>query len=258
MNMNDRQAKILQMLGENEEISVNKLSAYFNVSAVTIRGDLDYLENRGLLKRVHGGAVLNNEDDIMRRIGVNFAVKTAIAAFAASMIAPNDIIFIDSGSANVLLARQLLKNSGAQVVTNNTFVARQLKGSPVEVILLGGVYQQDSECVVGSLAELGLGHLNFSKAFIGVDGITADHGFTCSNMMRADIARRAAKKAKTTYVLSDSTKIGKTSLCQICSLRDIDYLITDNLIKPEQKSELEAAGIEVLICATQENQTGNS
>ncbi len=246
--MNDRQGKILQMLTENEEISVAKLSAHFNVSAVTIRGDLDYLEEYGLLKRVHGGAVINNEDDIMRRIGINFAAKTSIAMSAASLIQTNDIVFIDSGSANVLLARQLQKRSGIQVVTNNTFVARQLKGSSVDVILLGGVYQQDSECVVGSLAELGLEHLYFSKAFIGVDGITADHGFTCSNMLRADIARRAAKKARTTYVLSDSTKIGRTSLCQICSARDIEYLITDNQISGEQKSALEASGIQVLLC----------
>ncbi len=245
--MNERQGKILQMLGENEEISVNKLSEHFNVSAVTIRGDLDYLENHGLLKRVHGGAVLNNEDDIMRRIGINFAVKTSIAAFAANKIDTSDIVFIDSGSANVLLARHLMKRNGIQIVTNNTFVARQLKGSSIDVILLGGVYQYDSECVVGTLAQLGLEHLNFSKAFIGVDGISAEQGFTCSNMMRADIARNAARKAKTTYVLSDSTKIGKTSLCQICSIKDIDFLITDNGITTGQKAALEAAGITVLI-----------
>ncbi len=246
--MNERQGKILQMLSENEEISVNKLSTQFRVSAVTIRGDLDYLESRGLLKRIHGGAVLNNEDDIMRRIGINFAVKTAIAIHAAKMINDNDIVFIDSGSANVLLARQLFNRSGIHVVTNNTFVARQLKGSSVDVILLGGLYQYDSECVVGSLAQLGLESLNFSKAFIGVDGITVEHGFTCSNMMRADIARSAAKKAKNTYVLSDSTKIGRTSLCQICSIKDIDQLITDDLITDEQKTALEATGIGVQIC----------
>ncbi len=252
--MNERQKQILEMLTDTQELSVNELAARFGVSNVTIRGDLDYLENERLLKRVHGGARLQSEDEIAQRIGINYPKKIAIAAKAASFVKPGETIFIDAGSVNALFARELAQHSDIQVVTSNVFIARQLKEARVNVIILGGVFQHDSESVVGSMAKLGLEKINFSKAFIGVDGITKTAGFASNDMMRAEIAREAILKAKEAYVLSDSTKIGKIAACTICTLEEADVLITDDGAKMEARKSFEKAGLRVIIAKSKESQ----
>ncbi|MCK4515999.1 MAG: DeoR/GlpR transcriptional regulator, partial [Spirochaetaceae bacterium] len=176
--MNERQKAILRILGEDGQLSVSELATRFDVSGVTIRQDLDHLQGQGLLRRIHGGAVLNSEEDILRRMGINYETKLAIAQKAASYVGSGDTIFIEAGSSNAILARELGRRTGIRIVTNNVFIARTLKDSELDVILLGGVYQHDSECVVGQLAKLGLETLNFTKVFIGVDGFTEEYGFT--------------------------------------------------------------------------------
>ncbi|MGM0432140.1 MAG: DeoR family transcriptional regulator [Spirochaetota bacterium] len=248
--MNERQKNILELLNKSQELSVNELAEVFGVSNVTIRGDLDYLENERLLKRVHGGARLQSEDDIAQRIGINYPKKSAIAVKAATLVSPGETIFIDAGSVNALFARELAQQSDIKVVTSNVFIARQLKEARVNVIILGGVFQHDSESVVGSLAKIGLEKVNFSKAFIGVDGITKSHGFASNDMMRAEIAREAILKAKQAFVLSDSTKIGKIAACTICNLNEIDVLVTDDGATTEQRKNFKEAGIRVEIAET--------
>lgn len=243
--MNERQKEILKLLGEDQELSVSELSSRFGVSGVTVRGDLDLLEREGFLKRVHGGAVLHRQDDIARRIGINYEHKISIAERAAGYIHEGETIFIEAGSANALLARQLLRRRDIQVVTNNVFITRQLKDSAVDVVLLGGVYQHDSECVVGSVARLGLQNLNFTKAFIGVDGIGMEAGFTCTDMMRAEIAREVVAKSRESFVVTDATKFGTVALSQICRLEEVDYLITDRTMPDTYRDPLRAAGVQV-------------
>ncbi len=233
--MNDRQKSILRLLSQDRELSVSELTDRFKVSGVTIRQDLDYLQEEGLLRRVHGGAVLHSEEDIAHRLGVNFESKLAIAERAASFIHTGDTIFIEAGSANAILARQLCRRSGIRVVTNNLFIARTLKDSEVTVVLLGGVYQHESECVVGRLARLGIEEVNFSKAFIGVDGFTFEHGFTCSDMMRAEIAGSVVADSRETFVLTDSTKFGRTALTRICDTAQVRHIITDGGIPEEYR-----------------------
>jgi DeoR/GlpR family transcriptional regulator of sugar metabolism len=243
--MNERQKSILRILGEDRELSVTDLSERFQVSGVTIRQDLDFLQTQGLLKRVHGGAVLHGPDDIAHRLGVNYEKKLSIASLAAAHIKNGDTVFIEAGSTNAILARQLACRSGITVVTNNIFIARALKGSHTEVILLGGVYQHDSECVVGSLARSSLSSLNFTKAFIGTDGFTHENGFTCSNMLRAEIAGAAVARAALAFVLTDSPKFGRSALTRICPTEDVDYVVTDHGIPDEHKNVLEAAHVHV-------------
>ncbi len=117
----------------------------------------------------------------------------------------------------------------------------------MNVIILGGVFQHESESVVGSLAKMGLERINFSKAFIGVDGITKSHGFASNDMMRAEIAREAILRAEQGFVLSDSTKNGKIAACTICSLEEADCLVTDDGISAAQQKKFEKAGLKIVI-----------
>lgn len=243
--MKERQKAILRILGEDGELSVAELATRFDVSGVTIRQDLDHLQGQSLLQRVHGGAVLNSDDDILRRIGINYETKLAIAQKAASYVGPGDTIFIEAGSANAILARELGRRSGVRIVTNNVFIARTLKDSDLDVVLLGGVYQHDSECVVGQLARLGLETLHFTKVFIGVDGFTEEYGFTCADMMRAEVAGAAIAKSPEVFVLTDSGKFGRIALVQICETRKSTCVITDRGIPGKFKQFLEDAGVTV-------------
>jgi DeoR/GlpR family transcriptional regulator of sugar metabolism len=243
--MNDRQKAILRILGEDGELSVSELANRFDVSGVTIRQDLAHLQGQSLLRRVHGGAVLNSDDDILRRIGINYETKLAIAQKAASYVGPGDTIFIEAGSTNAILARELARRSGVRIVTNNVYIARTLKDSEVDVVLLGGVYQHDSECVVGRLATLGLETLHFTKVFIGVDGFTEEHGFTCSDMMRAEVAGAAIAKSPEVFVLTDSPKFGRIALVQICDTKNATCVITDREVPGEYRQVLESAEVAV-------------
>ena len=245
--MNQRQKEILKILTEDQELSVSELSDQFSVSGVTIRQDLDYLQSQGLLRRVHGGAVLHSQDDIAHRLSINYEKKLAIADRAAQFISEGDTLFIEAGSTNAILARQLASRSDIRVVTNNLFVARSLKQSSVNVLVLGGVYQHDSECIVGGLAKLGLSELNFDKAFIGLDGFTFEEGLTCSDMMRTEITSMVVGKARETFVLTDSPKFGRVALTQICNVEEVDHVITDGGIPRHYVDHLAEYDVELTV-----------
>lgn len=217
------------------------------VSGVTIRQDLTSLQNQGFIQRVHGGAVLQSEDEISHRLSINYDVKTLIAEAAFQTIKDGETIFIEAGSANALLARLISVKSGVTVVTNNVFITRIFKNSEVNVILLGGLFQHQSECLVGSLACNSLEHLNFSRAFLGVDGISADSGITCSDMLRSEVSAQAIKQSRKVYVISDSAKIGKSAMSRVCALGSVDYLITDEGIDDAEVKMFEEEGLKVII-----------
>ena len=103
--MNQRQSEILKILGENDRTSVNTLAGRLQVSSVTIRQDLNLLESEGLLKRIHGGAVLKDADDLGSRLGINYERKLRIARKVATRVHEGETVLIESGSVNALLAR---------------------------------------------------------------------------------------------------------------------------------------------------------
>jgi DeoR/GlpR family transcriptional regulator of sugar metabolism len=245
--MNERQRAILRKLTADGELQVKELSEMFNVSAVTVRQDLSHLEHEGLLKRIHGGAVLANKDDISYRMGINFDAKQRIAETAASFVSDGETVFIEAGSANALLARQLARRERITVITINVYITRMLRNSGVHTILLGGIYQQESECLVGRLAQMGLETVNFLKAFIGVDGFTRESGFTSSDMMRAELAAAAIKRAQESYIITDSAKFGRVSAAKICDLEDVDHVITDSGVSGDTRAFLEEHGVTVHI-----------
>lgn len=246
--MNERQTTIINLLFETKEVSVNDLSEKLGVSGVTIRQDLSSLEEQGLVKRVHGGAVLNNTDDISLRLALNYEKKIKIAQKAASFVAEGETILIEAGSTNALLAREMAKKRGVTIVTANMFIARELREHyDTPVIVLGGLYQHQSESLVGKLTKLCIDHVNFHKAFIGVDGFAQEAGFTGKDMMRAEINAYIAEKSPQVFIVTDSSKFGKIELTTYFGPAEVDYVITDNGIPAPDKAFLEQAGVNVVI-----------
>ncbi len=246
--MNKRHKQILNIMSDGKNVAVNELSDRLQVSQATIRQDLTALEKQGFLKRVHGGAILDETDDIAHRMGINYEQKLMIARKAVQFVKEGETIIIESGSINSLFAQEIVKErKTTTIITSNAFIARQIgKNAEGRVILLGGIYQPESECVVGNLVKECLSHLNFSKAFIGVDGFARDTGFTGRDMMRADINSAIVKKSPETFILTDSSKFGKIALSKYFNTGDVRYVITDRNITEEYQTIFRDAGVEVV------------
>jgi DeoR/GlpR family transcriptional regulator of sugar metabolism len=247
--MNSRQQALLQLVTEHQRISVADLSRELGVSVVTIRQDLNLLDTAHFLKRVHGFAVALESDDVDARMMSNFSSKTALALYAASLVKEDETVFIEGGSSNALLARELGKRKNQTLITVSSYIAHLLKESECEVILLGGIYQKKSDSLVGPLTRRCLDMVYFSKAFIGIDGYHPDTGFTSRDMMRADIANAVLAKEVETLVLSDSSKFGQIHPNPIGPGAAISRIITDDNLDSGVKKIIEKQGFVVDIVA---------
>lgn len=246
--LNERQNKILKILGKNDQTSVNKLAEKLDVSSVTIRQDLNYLEAEGLLKRVHGGAVLKDADDLTNRLGLNYEKKLRIARKVATYVNEGETILIESGSVNVLLARELLKIKKVTIITTNVYIARQFrKNEQANIIILGGIYQHDSETLVGKITKACIDQINIDKAFIGIDGYSTKAGFTIRDLFRAEISSYIIQKARDVFIVSDSSKFGQTELTNICFPKEIQHVATNSELDSSFQTELKNAGVDVIL-----------
>lgn len=230
---------------------VSDLATEFNVSGVSIRKSLDELERQGVVRRFHGEARIYNGDDIPFRMHVYYAEKRAIAARAAALVEPGDTILIEAGSAIAMFAEQIKGVQGLTVITPNLFIARLFRGSKVRVIVLGGLYQEESESLVGPSVCESIRSIGFSKAFIGVSGFTIAGGFMLNDIPRAEVTRaileRGAGCGAKAWILTDSSKFGVSHAAKVCSdLSLIAGIVTDPGIPDECRRHLEAAGVEVL------------
>lgn len=246
--LNERQNRILEILGKDNRTSVNDLSERLDVSAVTIRQDLNFLEAEGLLRRIHGGAVLKDGDDLDNRLAKNYEKKLRIARKLASLVNEGETILIESGSANVLLARELVRIKQVTIMTTNVYIARQFrKNAQANVVILGGIYQHDSETLVGKITKTCLDQVHIRKAFIGIDGYSTADGFTLRDLFRAEISSHIIRKASDVFIVSDSSKFGCTALTNICHLSDIQHIATDDDLNPAFREEFNRAGIDLIL-----------
>ncbi|MFV0574208.1 MAG: DNA-binding transcriptional regulator YciT [Vibrio sp.] len=245
--MNSRHHQIIQMVNEQKRVQVADLSEKIGVSGVTIRQDLNYLESEGHLKRVHGAAVALQSDDIDNRLTVSFEIKQALANKAADLVAPNETILIEGGSANALLAKTLAERGDVTIITPSAYIAHLLKNTSASIILLGGVYQHQGESLVGPLTKLCIDHIHFSTAFLGVDGFHTDTGFTSRDMMRADIASSILAKQRRNIVLTDSSKFGQIFPSSIGKTEQISIVLTDEQVDSDSLNSLRSKGVEVIL-----------
>ncbi|MGR5499626.1 DNA-binding transcriptional regulator YciT [Vibrio sp. DNB22_10_4] len=245
--MNSRQSEILNLVNDRTRVQVSELSELTGVSGVTIRQDLNFLEQNGYLKRVHGAAVSLQSDDIESRLEVHFDIKQQLANKAADLVAPNETVLIEGGSANALLARTLAERGDVTIITPSAYIAHLIRHTSANIILLGGVYQHQGESLVGPLTKLCIENIHFSTAFLGIDGFDVDTGFTSRDMMRADIASTILGKKRRNVVLTDSSKFGQIFPSSIGSTEEISVLITDKAAPKDMLEHLKSKGVEVFV-----------
>lgn len=225
-----REEAIIALVSAEKKVEVNELAERLQVSKVTIRKDLDKLEQRGILHRQHGFALLNNEADINYRLAKHYDLKRKIAKAAAKTITDGSTVMIESGSTCTLLAEELaFHKKDITIITNSCFIASYIrKSESVQVILLGGEYQKDSQVNVGPLVKQVIDNFYVDQLFIGIDGFDEQRGFTGSDITRCETTRVLAQAAAKTIILTDASKFQQKGLVTEFHFDEIDSIFTND------------------------------
>ncbi|MFU8859814.1 MAG: transcriptional repressor AgaR [Cyclonatronaceae bacterium] len=248
----ERRNKALKMLKEDGQVSVAELSALLDVSEVTIRKDLQYLEKRNLLIRTHGGAMQNDylvHDQHFEEKSKHFhEEKRRIGEAAANLVKDGDTLILDAGTTIMQIARHLHGKRKLTILTSAVNVAMELNRIPdVQLIILGGVIRQTSAAVVGPYAESMVSEHFCSKLFLAGDGFDPEFGLTTTNALEAHLNRVMIRSAQETIVVMDSSKFGKRGLSRICGIDSITSIITDSGIPDGIRRMLEEKEVNVII-----------
>lgn len=237
----ERQNRILQYLQEQKTVTVSELTKRFEASESTIRRDLTYLHELGKLCKVHGGATLmeheftNQEVDVATKYNLNVKEKERIAKYATTLIHRDDFIYIDAGTTTERMI-DYITNTGAIFVTNGIVHVKKLVNKGCKAYIIGGELKLSTEAIVGAEAINQLKKYNFTKAFIGTNGIGIEQGFTTPDMEEALMKQEAVKRSHMAYILSDYTKFGKVSSVTFASL-DQACIITDQIVDDKYKEK---------------------
>ncbi len=245
----DRRNKIAQMVAQNQTVKNAELMELFDISIETVRRDLAYLEQQGVLERVYGGAVkktfLNAEPTFQDRETSHHAEKWAIAREAEKLIQSNDTVFFDLGTTVQYLAQQL-GDKKIMAFTNALRTAIVLSEQKQDVIIPGGRLRPQELAISGPMAQSNMTQFNIDKAVIGVAGITED-GITDFKIEEAALRSQVIRNARQVIVLADHSKFGTRTAFKVCDIRDIDILVTDSQTPEEFLHWLEDAGVQVII-----------
>lgn len=230
----ERRLAINEKIKRDKRLLISDLQKEFDTSVVTIRKDLDILERKGVLTRVHGGALLNELNENSLLIGekekIHFKEKERIASFAESLIKEGDIVILDSGFTAIHIARKLKMRRGIRVITNGLNVANEIANSDNELIIIGGVFNKNTFGNSGKLAENVVENSVADKLFLGVNGIDFEMGITSYNHIEAELNKIMINVSKETIIISDSSKFGIRQMGFISKIENIDRIITDNSI----------------------------
>ncbi|NPV54167.1 MAG: DeoR/GlpR transcriptional regulator [Firmicutes bacterium] len=248
----ERRMKILEMLEEKQSVTTSELSQELNVSEMTIRRDLDYLDKTFALKRTYGGAVskfsTNGTPLLALRLHIHAEEKKRIAKRAAQMVKDGESIFLDASSTCYYFAQELKRFSNLTVITNSPYLTSEFMLCPtIQVICLGGMLRHSTGSLVGPETEEFLLKLHADKLFIAVKGISFESGLTENDPAEAQVKRNKIRVSSEVVLLSDYSKFGKVGLIQVAPLESVTYVVTDDKVPPEYIEGLQKRSIEVIV-----------
>ncbi|RLP78186.1 DeoR/GlpR transcriptional regulator [Xanthobacter tagetidis] len=249
MRMKDRRTRLLDALAAGE-MDVDELARRFEVSASTIRRDLQRLDGEKAVRRTYGGAILaNNPSELTldERMAVNGAQKRAIARAAAGLIGEGETVILDAGSTVAALG-QLLRGRRLRIVTNNLSLLPFLGRDPgLELIVLGGKFRPTSMSTVGVLAVEAMRRITADHVFTSADGIVAEHGLCEASLDQIALKSLMMSQARQVVVLADASKLGRAAQPFWAPLPPRFTLVTDAAVRDGQRRALEAAGADLRI-----------
>lgn len=227
----ERQNYILECISRDSRIYITTLSAELNVSDDTLRRDLLELEQKGLLTKVHGGAIAKSGISIefTDRLTTAAASKQQMAAKVIPLFKENDVILIDGGTSNLEIARQLPKDLKLTVYTNSFPIINVLFEHPLlDIYFLGGKVFASSRVTVGVSVFQALQTIRPDWVIIGISDIHPEKGLTSPDREEAMIKRFMIERGQKRIVLADSYKLNTARTYQVASLGDIDYIVTED------------------------------
>ena len=261
----ERWTTLLDMLAADGRIEIEDAAVSLAVSAATIRRDLDELAGQQMLIRSRGGALphsVSYDLPLRYKTSRHRDQKRRIAEVAAALVVPGGVVGLNGGTTTTEVARALALRSDLHrrpgnpgdadgtrltVVTNALNIAHELAIRPhVKLVVTGGVARPQSYELIGPLALPVLEHLTLDIAVLGVDGITVATGASTHNEGEAAVNREMASRAQKMVVVADASKLGRSAFARICTVTDIDVLVTDDSADPQVVSELQEAGVEVV------------
>jgi len=259
MNMQDtalpaqRRAKLVELVRDRGHATVAELAGDFAVSMDTIRRDLDYLADRRLLARTHGGAMRPGElatadTTFDSRAAVHHRAKEAIGIAAAQHVADSETLIINGGTTTLAVARALSTKRDLTVVTNNLRMPAEL---PVEAMrdlyIIGGTCRIASNVTVGPIAFPGSEGISADTAVIGVGGLSPATGLSTTNLPEAQMIRQMIDACQRVIVVADATKFGRHAFIHICGLERMSMLVTDAAPPDDIGRALAEAEVEVVV-----------
>lgn len=229
----ERQQLILQMLKENNVVKIQEICELTNCSESSARRDLQLLEERGLLIRIHGGAKikhsLQRELDMSGKASKYINEKAKVAQLAASLVQKEDVIYLDAGTTTLAMI-PYLKLADLTVVTNGVMHASLLADQNVKTILVGGELKNTTKAIIGVKAVSSLAELRFNKAFIGINGIHPRYGFTTPDPDEAAVKKTAMAQSEECFIVADPSKFDNVSFVKVADL-SLATIITSSLSK---------------------------
>ncbi|WP_257345894.1 DeoR/GlpR family DNA-binding transcription regulator [Pseudalkalibacillus decolorationis] len=246
----ERQEKILQYVKEDKTVKVSDLSELFCVTEKTIRKDLIFLEGKGYLKRIHGGAVLPQHGGIYpiaERQSKHITEKQSIAQKALTSIEIEDTVFLDGGSTILELAK-ILGEFPVTVITNDINIANALsKKELVHLVVLGGTRIADTSSLYGALVSEALDQIRVNRLFLGSTGIEPNYGLTVFHHLHAQFKRSIIKTASKVTLLVDHTKFGQSALVKFANLSEIDEIIVDKGLNEHFQKEIKRHNVNIIL-----------
>jgi DeoR family transcriptional regulator of aga operon len=256
----ERLSALLEILGKRGKVDVDDLAAELDVSAATVRRDLDHLAEPQLLTRTRGGAVANNvayDLPLRYKTARHASQKERIGRAAASLVDIGSVVGLNGGTTTTEIARALATRADLStradgpsltVVTNALNIANELAVRPhVKIVVTGGVARQQSFELIGPLATKILNEITLDIVFIGVDAVDPTRGAYAHHEGEASINRMMAQSARKVVVVADSSKLNQHAFAQICPVTDLHILITDADADPATVAAFQAEGIDVQV-----------
>lgn len=253
MAIEERQKMIEQIVNREGSISFAKLEGHFpNISAMTLRRDLESLDKSNRIIRVHGGAksidvAIGTDDQYVRRSIRNVENKQDIAKKALNILHPNTSVFIDSGTTTTELCRVFPDESFLLFTSGLSCAVELSKLIRPKIHILGGVLNSMSLSINGPESNYYVENINFNMAFIGCMGFASHCGFTCGIDEESKLKKNIISKSETVVVLMDSSKVGIIDTFSFASLNDIDIVISDKDLNENVRREFTKNNIQVIV-----------
>lgn len=248
----ERYQKILELLRAKNSVNVPTLTKKFNVSVETIRRDLEYLEKIGLLKRVHGGAVLDKIDctqlDLPVRERENAELKHEIGEIVSYFIKEGQSIALDASTTNHEVIKVLkTKFKKLTILTNYLPIINELQDmEKYTIIVVGGILHKEEQSIIGGLSEEIIGKLHVDIALLSMTGISLNNGMTDYGFDEVKVKKKMMEIARETFILADSSKFDVVSLLKVCDVNDVDKIITDSKVNENTVKRYKQNGVEII------------